>query len=122
MAKRDYYETLDVERNASKDEIKKAYRKLALQYHPDKNKAKDAEERFKEISEAYAVLHDDEKRKMYDQYGHAGIDQRYTTEDIFRGADFNDIFRGMGFDFGFDDIFSQFFGRQTRSDQRARVQ
>jgi len=122
MTKRDYYEILGVDKNASPDQIKKAYRKLALQYHPDKNKAKDAEERFKEISEAYAVLHDDEKRKMYDQYGHSGIDQRYTTEDIFRGADFNDIFRGMGFDFGVDDIFSQFFGGRGRTGRQVRAQ
>jgi len=122
MAKRDYYEILGVDRSASKDDIKKAYRKLALQYHPDKNKEKGAEEKFKEISEAYAVLHDDEKRKMYDQYGHAGIDQRYSTEDIFRGTDFNDIFRTMGFDFGMEDLFSQFFGGRGIPGQRTRVQ
>ena len=109
MTKRDYYDILGLDRNASKNEIKKAYRKLALKYHPDKNPNKDAEEKFKEISEAYAVLYDDEKRGMYDRYGHAGIDQRYSAEDIFRGADFGDIFRGMGFDFGFNfnDIFEQ---------------
>ena len=114
MTKRDYYEILGVEKNASKAEIKKAYRKLALKYHPDKNPDKNAEEKFKEISEAYAVLYDDEKRSLYDQYGHAGIDQRYSYEDIFRGADFSDIFRGMGFDFnfGFDDIFERFFGHR----------
>ena len=112
MPKRDYYEILGINNNASKDEIKKAYRKLALKYHPDKNPTKDAEEKFKEISEAYAVLYDDEKRRLYDQYGHAGIDQRYSYEDIFRGADFGDIFRGMGIDFdfgfGFDDILERF--------------
>jgi molecular chaperone DnaJ len=115
MVKRDYYEILGINKDASKSEIKKAYRKLALKYHPDKNPDKDAEE-FKEISEAYAVLYDDEKRGLYDQYGHAGIDQRYSYEDIFRGADFGDIFRGMGFDFnfgfGFDDIFERFFGHR----------
>jgi molecular chaperone DnaJ len=109
-AKRDYYEILGVSKNAGKTDIKKAYRKLALKFHPDKNPSKDAEEKFKEISEAYAVLYDDEKRKLYDMYGHAGIDQRFTSEDIFRGADFGDIFRGMGFDFGFEDIFERFFG------------
>jgi len=123
MNKRDYYEILGVSRDATKQEIKKAYRKLALKYHPDKNPSKEAEEKFKEISEAYAVLYDDEKRKMYDMYGHAGIDQRYTTEDIFRGADFSDIFRSMGFDigfdFGFDDIFERFFGHRTRPGRRA---
>lgn len=120
MTKRDYYEILNIGKNSSKSEIKKAYRKLALKYHPDKNKDKGAEEKFKEISEAYAVLYDDEKRKMYDTYGHAGIDQRYTSEDIFRGADFGDIFRGM--DFGFDDIFEQFFGRRMGFNQRPRAQ
>jgi molecular chaperone DnaJ len=121
MAKQDYYDILGVEKSASKNDIKKAYRKLALKYHPDKNPSKDAEKKFKEISEAYAVLYDDEKRKMYDQYGHAGIDQRYSAEDIFRGADFSDIFRGMGFDFGFggfDDIFERFFGHRTGFERR----
>jgi molecular chaperone DnaJ len=115
MTKQDYYDILGVKKDSSKAEIKKAYRKLALKYHPDKNPDKSAEEKFKEISEAYAVLYDDEKRQLYDQYGHAGIDQRYSSEDIFRGADFGDIFRGMGFDFsfGFDDIFERFFGNRT---------
>ncbi len=108
MTKKDYYEVLGVSKDADKREIKKAYRKLALKYHPDKNPSKEAEEKFKEISEAYAVLSDEEKRQMYDQYGHAGIDQQYSSEDIFRNADFGDIFRGMGFDF--QDIFNQFFG------------
>jgi molecular chaperone DnaJ len=111
MEKKDYYDILGIDHAATKDDIKRSYRKLALKYHPDKNKEKGAEEKFKEISEAYAVLHDDEKRKMYDQYGHAGIDQQYTTEDIFRNTDFGDIFRGTGFDF--NDIFEQFFGRRT---------
>ncbi len=109
--KRDYYEVLGVPKNASKDEIKNAYRKLALQYHPDRNKAPEAEEKFKEISEAYAVLSDDEKRKQYDTYGHAGIGAKYSPEDLFRGADFGDIFRGSGFG-GFEDIFDVFFGRR----------
>jgi molecular chaperone DnaJ len=108
--KRDYYEVLGVSKTATKEEIKDAYRKLALKYHPDRNKAPDAEERFKEISEAYAVLSDDEKRSQYDQLGHAGFDQRYTTEDIFRGADFESIFRESNFGFGLRDIFSVFFG------------
>jgi len=122
MTKRDYYEILGIDKNASKSEIKKSYRKLALKYHPDKNKSDDAEEKFKEISEAYAVLYDDEKRNMYDQYGHAGIDQQFSREDIFRGADFGDIFRGMGFDFGFgfDDIFERFFGHRTGFSGRQR--
>jgi molecular chaperone DnaJ len=110
-SKRDYYEILGVQKGASVDEIKKAYRKLALEFHPDRNKDKGAEEKFKEISEAYAVLSDEQKRSAYDQYGHAGFDQRYSQEDIFRGAnfgDFEDILRRMGF--GGDDMFSSFFG------------
>ena len=104
--KRDYYEVLGVQRNASKDEIKDAYRKLAMQFHPDRNKDPGAEEKFKEISEAYAVLSDDQKRQTYDQLGHSGFDQRYREEDIFRGADFDSVFRDMGF----GDIFRTFFG------------
>lgn len=109
-AKKDYYEVLNVPRKASKAQIKKAYRKLALKYHPDRNKSPDAEEKFKEISEAYAILSDDEKRMQYDQFGHEGISGRYTWDDIFRGADFNSIFRDLGFG-GFDSIFDMFFGR-----------
>jgi len=105
--KRDYYEVLGVGRDADKDEIKRAFRKLAFQLHPDRNKEPDAEERFKEISEAYAVLSDPQKKQQYDAFGHAGIDGRYSTEDIFRGANFQDIFRDMGFG---DDIFSRIFG------------
>jgi len=112
MTKQDYYGILGINRDASKSDIKKAYRKLALKYHPDKNPDKSSEEKFKEISEAYAVLYDDEKRRLYDQYGHSGIDQRYSYEDIFRGADFSDIFGNMGFDFGFEDIFERFFGHR----------
>jgi molecular chaperone DnaJ len=104
--KRDYYEVLGVPKTATKDQIKDAYRKLALQYHPDRNKEPGAEEKFKEISEAYAVLSDDQKRSQYDNLGHAGFDQRYTAEDIFRGADFDSIFRDMGF----GDIFRSIFG------------
>ena len=117
MSKRDYYDILGVNKDADKKQIKKAYRKLALKYHPDKNPSKDAEEKFKEISEAYAVLSDDKKRQMYDQYGHAGIDQQYSSEDIFRNADFGDIFGGMG---GFQDIFNQFFGGGFSRGRRQR--
>jgi len=105
--KRDYYEVLGVERGASQDDIKRSFRKLAFKYHPDRNKEPDAEERFKEISEAYAVLSDDQKRQQYDRFGHAGISGAYSTEDIFRGADFSSIFREMGFG---DDLFSRIFG------------
>lgn len=108
---RDYYEVLGVQRAASDKDIKTAYRKMALKYHPDRNKSPEAEEKFKEMSEAYAVLSDDEKRRQYDVLGHAGFDQRYTTEDIFRGADFESIFRNLG-GFGLGDFFSYFFGRQ----------
>lgn len=94
----DYYETLEVAKEASRDEIKKAYRKLALKYHPDKNAGdKAAEEKFKKISEAYAVLSDKEKRQQYDTYGASGFHQRYSQEDIFRGFDLNDILRQFGF-------------------------
>lgn len=103
-SKRDYYEVLGVAKDADKDTLKRAYRKLALQYHPDKNKAPEAEEKFKELSEAYAVLSDDEKRTLYDRFGHAGVHQRYSNEDIFRGADFGDIFGDLG------RIFETFFG------------
>jgi len=114
-SKRDYYEILNVPQNASKKEIKKAYRKLALKYHPDRNKSADAEEQFKEISEAYAVLSDDEKRMQYDRFGHEGISGKYTWDDIFRGADFDSIFRDTGFGFGGSDtIFNMFFGGRSR--------
>ena len=112
MATKDYYEVLGVQRGATKDQIKDAYRKLALQFHPDRNKSPDAEARFKEISEAYAVLSDDEKRRQYDSFGREGVYQRYSQEDIFRGADFGEFFRGGGFG-GFDDVFAQFFGGGT---------
>jgi len=118
--KRDYYEVLGVPRTASKDAIKDAYRKLALQYHPDRNKSPDAEEKFKEISEAYAALSDDEKRAQYDQLGHAGFDQRYTTEDIFRGADFESIFRDLGSGSGLGDVFRFFFGGRNVGERAVR--
>ena len=117
MAAKDYYEVLGVQRGASKQEVKDAYRKLALQFHPDRNKSSEAEARFKEVSEAYAVLSDDEKRRQYDAYGREGVYQRYSREDIFRGADFGEFFRGSGFG-GFEDIFSQFFGGPQRREER----
>ena len=110
-AKRDYYEVLGVSKNSSAEEIKSQYRKLALKFHPDKNKSPEAAEHFKEISEAYAVLSDSEKRAIYDQYGHAGVEGKYSSDDIFRGArvNFEDIFSGLGG--GFDSIFETIFGR-----------
>jgi curved DNA-binding protein len=111
MAK-DYYAALGIEKTAGADQIKKAYRKLAMKYHPDKNPDdKKAEERFKEITEAYAVLSDSEKKQQYDQFGDAAFHQRFSQEDILRNADLGDIFREFGFGGrGGNDIFSQIFG------------
>lgn len=93
----DYYEVLGVKKDSSAQDIKKAYRKLAMKYHPDKNKGdKEAEEKFKKISEAYAVLSDPEKRKQYDTFGASGFQQRYSQEDIFRGFDLGDILKEFG--------------------------
>ncbi len=117
--KRDYYEILGVKRDASADEMKKAYRRLAMKYHPDKNKSPDAEEKFKELSEAYGVLSDETKRRQYDRFGHEGIDNRYTQEDIFRSAHFEDIFGDTGFDFG-GSIFDTFFGGRARPSRPQR--
>lgn len=114
MSKRDYYEVLGVAKDASKDEIKKAYRKLSKKYHPDINKAPDAAEKFKEIQEAYEVLSDDQKRTQYDQFGHAGPNQGFGGGNGFGG------FSSSDFDsFGFEDIFSTFFGGGRRNDPNA---
>jgi len=111
--KRDYYEILEVKKSATHDELKKAYREMALRHHPDRvpvEKKKEAEDAFKEISEAYAVLSDPQKRALYDQYGHAGIDQKFAREDIYKGTDFNSVFEGMG-DFGLGGgFFENLFG------------
>ena len=120
--KRDYYEVLGVSKNAALNEIKSQYRKSALKFHPDRNKSPEAAEHFKEISEAYAVLSDPKKRQLYDQHGHAGVDGRYSTEDIFRGAgaNFDDILsglfggRGRRTTGGFDSIFENLFGGEAQ--------
>lgn len=104
-AKRDYYEVLGVSKDADAKEIKAQYRKLALKFHPDRNKSKEAPQHFKEISEAYAVLSDTEKRKVYDRGGHAGLSGQYSQEDIFRGGGFSDIFDSVFGGGGFGDIF-----------------
>ncbi len=121
MAK-DYYSILGVDRKASADEIKKAYRKLAVQYHPDKHKGdKKMEEKFKEINEAYAVLGDEKKRKQYDNFGADGFSRQYSQEDIFRGYDFNDIFHEFGFgrDFFGEDLFSSIFEQAEQQQGRS---
>lgn len=108
-----YYQTLGVSKTATPEEIKSSYRKLALKYHPDRNpNNKEAEDKFKKISEAYAVLSDTEKRKQYDTFGESGFHQRYSSEDIFRGTDFSSIFDEFGMGGGGDigSILSQLFG------------
>ncbi len=117
MADKEYYQSLGLQKGAGADEIKKAYRKLAVKYHPDKNLGdKASEERFKEINEAYAVLSDPQKKAQYDQFGSSNFHQRYSQEDIFRGFDVGDLFKDMGL--GSDDVFSRIFGRATQQ-QRA---
>ena len=126
MSKRDYYEVLGVEKNASDDEIKKAYRKLAIKYHPDKNPGnKEAEEKFKEASEAYEVLSDKQKRSRYDQFGHAGVGGNggFSGGNPFEGGNFN--FNGANFNFdfgggGLDDILGSLFGFGGRSRRPSR--
>jgi molecular chaperone DnaJ len=109
---RDYYDILGVKKDATQEEIKRAYRNLALKFHPDLNKSKEAEEKFKEMNEAYAVLSDSSKRIQYDTMGSAQFNQRFTEEDIFRGVNPEDILKdlfgmsGFGSGFGFENIFS----------------
>lgn len=112
MSGLDYYKVLGVEKNATDEKIKKAYRQLAMKYHPDQNKGdKGAEEKFKQVSEAYAVLSDTEKRRQYDQFGANGFHQRFSQEDIFRGFDMSDILK----EFGFGGMGSRFSFNQGRS-------
>ncbi|MCL1819015.1 MAG: molecular chaperone DnaJ, partial [Spirochaetaceae bacterium] len=115
MAKRDYYEVLGIARSASNDDIKKAYRKLAIQYHPDKNQGnKEAEEKFKEATEAYEILSDQKKRSAYDQFGFAGVEGAAGGRGFGSAAfhDFSDIFGDFG---DFSGIFESFFGGGRRS-------
>jgi curved DNA-binding protein len=117
--KKDYYETLGVAKTATEEELKKVYRKLALKYHPDRNPGnKAAEEKFKEISEAYAVLSDPKKRSQYDTMGMGGFRQSHSEEDIFRGFNMGDLFKDLGF--GGGDVFSTIFGRQSGRGGRQR--
>ena len=122
MAGKDYYTLLGVSKNASSKDIKKAYRKLAMKYHPDRNKDnKEAEKKFKDISEAYAVLSDKEKKKQYDMFGSEGFQSRFSQEDIFRNADFGSIFKEFSFGGGSgrsSNIFSQMFGDLNQNQSR----
>src|SRR3954465_11129196 len=112
--KRDYYEVLGVGRSATEDEIRKSYRRLALQFHPDRNKEAGAADQFKEVKEAYEILSDGEKRSLYDRYGHAASERGFTNGAGFGG------FAG----FGIEDIFESFFGQGagTAGARRSRVQ
>jgi molecular chaperone DnaJ len=119
--KKDYYEVLGVAKDSSEKDLKGAYRKLAMKYHPDRSEEPDAEEKFKELSEAYAVLSDPEKRQKYDQFGHTGIKSQYSQEDLFRGVNFEDLLKDFGFGGGGrgrgggESIFDTFFGGIGRS-------
>lgn len=116
-AEKDYYSVLGVAKNATPEAIKKQYRKLAMEYHPDRNKGdKQAEEKFKDINEAYAVLSDPKKRKQYDTFGSAKFHQRFSQEDIFQGFDIGDILKDFGFTT--DDVFGSMFGRGRRGGGR----
>jgi curved DNA-binding protein len=110
MASTDYYKALGVDKNASPEDIKKAFRKLAVKFHPDRNPDdKAAEDKFKDINEAYAVLSDPKKKEEYDTYGSSGFHKQYSQEDIFRGFDFSNAYKDMGAGGG-EDIFSRLFG------------
>jgi len=111
----DYYKILGIEKSASKEDIKKAYRRLAMQYHPDRNKEDpDAAEKFKQISKAYSILIDDKKRRDYDAFGSTKFRQKYSEEDIFRGSNIEDILRDLGFGSFGSSIFDDFFSFRDR--------
>jgi molecular chaperone DnaJ len=118
---RDYYEVLGVARDADAKAIKDAFRTLALKYHPDRNKAPEAEAKFKEIAEAYAILSDPKKRAQYDSGGFAGVAD-FSPEDLFAGIDFGDIFGdlGLGFDFGGGGLFERLFRHRRHGPQRGQ--
>lgn len=118
-AEKDYYEILGIPRDADEQAIKKAYHKLAMQWHPDRNKSPEAGERFKEIATAYAILKDPQKRARYDLQGMEGI-AHYTSEDLFGGLDLGNIFGDMGFGFGGGSIFDRLFGRRTTRPQHGQ--
>jgi molecular chaperone DnaJ len=121
MSKRDYYEVLGVDRNAGEVELKKAYRKLAMKYHPDRNKGdEDAEKKFKEASEAYDVLRDPQKRQRYDQFGHSGVNGGFGGASDFGNADFEDIFSRFSDIFGGDIFGGDPFGGGRSQSRRRR--
>jgi molecular chaperone DnaJ len=120
QGKRDYYEVLGVDRTASQQEIKKCYRRLAMEFHPDRNRESSAEDKFKELSEAYSVLSDPEKRARYDRGGFSALDGM-SAEDIFSGINFGDIFGGSGFGGSiFDEIFG--FGRRRGQSRGSNIE
>jgi molecular chaperone DnaJ len=123
MAKRDYYEILELQRGAAEKDIKAAYRKLARKYHPDVNPGdSNSEARFKEISEAYQVLSDPKKRRMYDQFGHQAFGRQGGGGQAAWDFDFSQFGRGMGFDIGnLGDVFGTFFGGQAKESQRGPI-
>ena len=126
-AGQDYYDVLGVPRDADKKTIKDAYHRLAMKYHPDRNPAPDAEEKFKELAKAYAILSDPKKRARYDSQGFEGV-AHFSDEDVFRNVDLGSIFGDLGFGFGpgGDSIFDRFFHHERRpvrgSDIRIRLE
>jgi curved DNA-binding protein len=122
VLQKDYYHMLGLNRDASEDEIKRAYRKLALKYHPDHHPDDpESEEIFKEIGEAYAVLSDPEKREEYDYSGHVRFKRRHPSEDIFRNFDFEQLFKEFGFGFGTRPFQGSFCGRRGRGCGRRKA-